>query len=538
MRIADIVELNARKAPARPAICFAETGDVVSWGRLGERTARLAQAIAALTEPGDRVAILAENSAEYIECYYGVPDAGAALTLLNYRLHPREWVWILNDASPKVLIADRKHVEMVLDLLPEIPSIRTVITIGEPLASTLGYEDLLRGARAERPGVPAGDRPGSLGERPAWIVYTSGTTGKPKGAMLSHRNIFTAVVQSVIHYGPSPEERFLNAMPLCHIAGYLVIVNQFRGGTVYLQAGWDPERWMQVVDEHGVTSGGSAPAMINMVLQHPKISAYKLDSLTSVGYGAAIMPVEVLRAMIDRFGPVVYAGFGMTELAGNVLTLDKTTHVRAARGEEHLLAATGSTMCMSDAQVWDDNGAECPSGEVGEIVVKGDQTTMGYLGNEEATAAAYQGGWFHTGDLARRDDEGFFTIVDRKKDMIITGGENVYSTEVENAIYAHPAVAEVAVVGLPDDRWGEAVTAVVVLRPAASATEEEIVAACRASLAGFKRPRQVYFADDLPRTVSGKVLKRELRERYRDRAPAPGRAGHDGAGAGGLRGAR
>ena len=226
------------------------------------------------------------------------------------------------------------------------------------------------------------------------------------------------------------------------------------------------------------------------------------------------MPVEVLKAAINRFGPVVWSGFGMTELGGNVLMHPKSAHVRAVNGEEHLLAACGVPMALAVAQVVDEAMNELPAGEVGEIIIKGEQLLQGYWNRPEATEEAFRGGWFHTGDMSYRDEEGNFYIVDRKKDMIITGGENVYSREVEDVIYGHPAVSEAAVIGLPDQTWGERVTAVVSLREGASATDKEIVALCRDRLAGFKTPKQVLFVDELPKNVSGKILKRELRDRF------------------------
>jgi long-chain acyl-CoA synthetase len=204
----------------------------------------------------------------------------------------------------------------------------------------------------------------------------------------------------------------------------------------------------------------------------------------------------------------------MTELGGNVLTFPKSAHERAINGEEHLLASCGTPMCLADVKVVDDDMTECPPGVVGEIVIRGEQVLKGYFRNDEGTAKAFEGGWFHTGDMARRDEEGFFYIVDRMKDMIITGGENVYSREVEEVLYLHPSVSEAAVVGLPDPVWGENVTAVVVLRPDTTATEAEIIATARDRLAGFKKPKRVIFVDELPKTVSGKIIKRELRDRY------------------------
>ena len=338
--------------------------------------------------------------------------------------------------------------------------------------------------------------------------------------MLTHRNLTVAMLESVIEYEPQPDERNLVAFPLCHVAGYAVPVTHIRGGRIVLTPMFEPELWMQLVDEHGITGTAMAPTMLNMVLQHPKIDDYSLASLRSIGYGAAAMPVEVLRSAIERFGPIVYSGFGMTELGGNVLTFPKSAHERAVKGDEYLLASCGTPMCLADVKVVDEDFVECPPGVVGEIVIRGEQVLKGYFRNEEGTAKAFHDGWFRTGDMARRDEEGFFYIVDRMKDMIITGGENVYSREVEEVLYTHPAVSEAAVVGLPDPKWGENVTAVIVLREGATATEAEIIATARDRLAGFKKPKRVIFLDELPKTVSGKIIKRELRDRFAGDPPS------------------
>jgi acyl-CoA synthetase (AMP-forming)/AMP-acid ligase II len=507
MLLSDIVRLNGRKTPSRTAIV---TGDrTVTFGELRDSSWRVANAMLELAAPGDRVGILAENIPEFVECYYGVPAAGMALTFLNYRLHPKEWAWILNNADARVLIVQQKYLEHIEPLLGEIGNVEHVVVIGDGEPDRFPrYADVVGAASADEPPRDVDE------DSTAWLLYTSGTTGFPKGAMLTHRNLTVALLESVIEYEPQPDERNLVAFPLCHVAGYTVPVTHMRGGRIVLTPMFEPELWMQLVDEHGITGTALAPTMLNMVLQHPKLHDYRLDTLRGIGYGAAAMPVEVLRAAIKRFGPIVYSGFGMTELGGNVLTFPKSAHERAINGEEHLLASCGTPMCLADVKVVDDDMNECPPEVVGEIVIRGEQVLKGYFRNDEGTAKAFEGGWFHTGDMARRDEEGFFYIVDRMKDMIITGGENVYSREVEEVLYMHPSVSEAAVVGLPDPVWGENVTAVVVLRPDTTATEAEIIATARDRLAGYKKPKRVIFVDELPKTVSGKIIKRELRDRY------------------------
>jgi len=503
--LGDIINLNGRKTPDKIAIIADER--TVTFGELRDRMHKVSNAMLELGEPGDRVAILAENLPQYVEMYYGVPAAGMALTFLNYRLHPKEWAWIIANAGAKVLVVQGKFLDELRPYLVESSSVEHIVVIGDTAGENeVLYADLVGAASLEPHGLTIDE------DSTAWLLYTSGTTGFPKGAMLTHRNLIVAALNSVIEYEPQPDERNLVAFPLCHVSGYTVPVTHFRGGRIVLTPMFEPELWMQMVDKHQITGTSMAPTMLNFILQHPKLNDYDLGSLTGIGYGAAAMPVEILRAAINRFGPIVYSGFGMTELGGNVLTFPKHAHARAIMGEEHLLASCGTPMVLADVKVVDHDMNECPPGVVGEMVICGEQVLKGYFRNEEGTTKAFDDGWFHTGDMARRDEEGFFYIVDRMKDMIISGGENVYSREVEEVLYLHPSVSESAVVGIPDEKWGELVVAIVVLKDGATATEQEIIAISRDNLAGFKTPRRVVFLDELPKTVSGKIIKRELRD--------------------------
>ncbi len=507
MLLGDIIGLNAGKSPDRPALIDGDRE--LTYGQLHENVTRLANALLGIAAPGDRVAILAQNVAEYVECYYGVPAAGMALTFLNYRLHPKEWAWILGNSEARVLIVERSFLDQIRPELAGVPSIEHLVVIGGGAEDgVMPYEELVATGATTRPPVEVDD------DDTAWLIYTSGTTGFPKGAMLTHRGLVAAVVESAIEYQPQPDERNLLAFPLCHVAGYTVPLMHLRGGLVVLMKAYEPELFMQLVQRHAITASALAPTMLNFLLQHPRIDDYDLSTLRNIGYGAAAMPVEVLKAAIERFGPIVYSGFGMTELGGNVLVHSKEAHIRAINGEEHLLAACGTPMCLANVKVVDDAMHECPPGVVGEIVIQAEQVLKGYWRNDDGTKAAFDGGWFKTGDMARRDEEGFFYIVDRKKDMILTGGENVYSREVEEVIYTHAAVSEAAVIGLPDPTWGESVTAVVVLREGMSVSDADIIAVCRDRLAGYKKPKRVEFIDELPKNVSGKILKRELRDRF------------------------
>jgi acyl-CoA synthetase (AMP-forming)/AMP-acid ligase II len=504
VELRDIVRLQAQKQPDDPALVYRD--EVLTYGQLLDRLDRLALALAGLAEPGDRVAILSENRPEFVECYYGVPAAGMGLTFLNYRLHPREMISIVGDAGATVVITEAEHLDTSRRIRAEIPAVRHVVVAGGGHGpDELAYDRLLEGA-------PAGEPPPAGEDALAWLIYTSGTTGTPKGAMLSHRNLVTAALNSAVAWDHEPGTVNLFPWPLCHVAGYGILVSHLLGDPVVLMRAYDPAEFLSLVDRHGATRTSMAPTMLNLLLDHPALEHHSLSTLRTIGYGAAAMPAEVLRRAMARLPAVSFmTGFGMTELGGNVMLLSEDDHRRALAEEESLLTSVGRQMPLATVRVVDDDGRDVPVGEVGELVVQGEQVTMGYWGNEEATAEAFSGGWFRSGDLARWDAGGNLYIVDRKKDMIITGGENVYSREVEEVLYQHPAVAEAAVVGVPDERWGENVVAVIQRREGAEVDGDELIAHCREHLAGYKKPKRVVFVDELPRNTAGKILKRSLR---------------------------
>jgi acyl-CoA synthetase (AMP-forming)/AMP-acid ligase II len=507
MRISDVLAYAAHRAPEVTALRFEDRA--WTYRELHADVCRLAHGLRDVAGPGDRVAVLTENNPEYVLAYYGVPLAGMALVFVNYRLAPREVVDVLADSRPTVLVTERKFLETARAAAAAVESITTVVCVdGEPPGTT-AFAELLAGQPATEPDPPAEDAP-------AWLIYTSGTTGRAKGAVLTHRNVVAGVVNTAVSWGYGDQvwpAVSLCPWPLCHIAGYGVVVAHLHADTVVLLRRYDPEVFLSVVQEHRVTSTTAAPTMLAMLLRHPTFDAYDTSSITRIGYGSAPMPVATLRAAMRRFPNARFqTGFGMTELAGNVLVHSADDHVAAAAGRTELLASVGKPMMLSAVRVVDEDGADVAPGVVGELVVRGDQVCAGYWERPDATEEALRGGWFHSGDLATIDAEGYFHIVDRKKDMILTGGENVYSREVEDVLHEHPDVVAAAVVGAPDEVWGEQVVAV--LEPVAGRhpDEAEIRAFCRERLAGYKCPRRVLVVDELPRNTVGKVLKRVLRE--------------------------
>ena len=516
MLLPDIIAYSARKYPDDVALYFEDT--VVTFSELLGRLRRLANGLLTISSPGDRVAVLSENRAEYIDLYYGVPAAKMGLTFLNYRLNPKELVKILNDSGAAVLVTEGKYLDTVATILPDAPGVGTVLVMGgggPDRTPYVDYGDFVAAFPATEPDVDV------VEDDLAWLIYTSGTTGMPKGAMLSHRNLLMSTLNAAVSATGDRDEVTLFPWPLCHVAGYVFPICHLLGTPVVLMRAYEPESLFAHIERYHVTNASMAPTMMNMLLDHPKIGDYDLSSVKRLGYGAAPMPVEVLRRSMERFPGAGFAtGFGMTELSGNVFSLPDEAHQEALRGDASVLQSVGRQMALACVRIVDDAMNDVAVGEVGELVVLGDQVTMGYWGNPEATQDAFAGGWFHSGDLAKWDAAGNCYIVDRKKDMIITGGENVYSREVEEVLYKHPAVAEAAIIGLPDVNWGENVVAVIQPRAGQETTEAELIAFCKDNLASYKKPKRVVFVDELPRNAAGKILKRELRDQLRAETPA------------------
>lgn len=480
MLLHDLLADAARVAPETPAVITADGS--VTFAELVARVDARAAEIAASSEPGARVAVLAENCIGYVELYYAVPHAGRVLVPLNHRLHPEEWRATLARAGVTLAYVDAAHAGRAGEFGPTSGvEIRSLDTPADPAATT----------RASTPPRSPDDV--------AWLIGTSGTTGTPKLAMLSDANLIAAVDATLPARPVGPTDVLATPFPLCHVAGYNVFVLHRRARPIVLQRSFDPVGLTELVRDHGVTMLSLAPTMIAMLLDHPDVDDGDLASIHALGYGASPIPGPVLERVIERWNWDCSQGFGMTELGGNALFLGPDDHRRAAAGDARLLVAAGRPS----------PGVEVRLGTDDELLVRAPQVMLGYWDDPGATAAAITDGWLHTGDVARIDDDGLVSIVDRRKDVIVSGGENVASREVEEVLHAHPAVADVAVIGRPDPRWGERVCAVVVTRTAVEPAA--LIAHCRAHLAGFKTPKSIEFVDELPRNASGKVLKHRLR---------------------------
>jgi long-chain acyl-CoA synthetase len=488
-----------------------------TYAEVMDRTPRAAAVLRGLgLERGDRVAVLALNSDTYLELFFAVAWAGLVLVPLNTRWAVAENVYALADAQCEVLLVDDAFVGQVAALQAGHP-LRHVLHFGELVtpAGMPAYEALLAAAR------PMEDRCGS-GDDLCGIYYTGGTTGAAKGVMLSHTNMIAASINWIATLHFDEDTRYLHSAGLFHLAGASpALALTMTGGTHVFLPKFDPVLAMAAIEEHRVNYCLFVPTMVNMLLNHPAFSGYDLSSVHYCEYGASPMPDAVLAQAIEKLPTWVFIqGYGTTETAALNLSLPWKYHFDGPHGAARRRAA-GRAAYGVDIRIVDEAGREVPRGTPGEIAVGGAPVMLGYWNKPEATAAVLKNGWLHTGDGAYMDDDGFVYIVDRLKDMIISGGENVYSKEVENAVHQHPAVMECAVIGIPDERWGEKVHAVVVCKAGMTVSEAELIAHCHTLIAGYKCPRSVELRDSLPLSGAGKLMKGALREPYwkgRDRA--------------------
>ncbi|MFC4766656.1 fatty acid--CoA ligase [Effusibacillus consociatus] len=489
-------------------------GDVrLTYGEFGDRVKRLAGKLQEMgVEKGDRIGLLMLNSFRYLEVFYASFMLGAIAVPLNIRLAGPEIAFILNDSGTKVLFFHREFIPVVYQLRQDLPGIQHYVLAEDvPIAeaSAIFYEDLML-----EPVAP--QEAELMDEDTATIMYTGGTTGLPKGVMLTHKNLAVNAYQVALATGYSREDVYLHAAPMFHAAdGASTFAITMVGGTHSHVRAFEPKLVLETIQREQVTSMLLVPTMINMLVNHPEVTNYNLSSFKRLLYGASPIPAEVLKKAISILGCQFFQAYGMTEAAPCLTFLRPEHHI--VDGDEKAtrrLQSCGQPLFNVDLKIADPDGNEVPYGTVGEVVARGPNIMKGYWNRPEETAAVLRDGWYWSGDMAVMDEDRFVYIVDRKKDMIITGGENVYSVEVENVIYQHPAVLEAAVIGVPDETWGEAVKAIVVPKSGQELTAEDLIAHCRSQLANYKVPKSVDFADALPKSGAGKILKRTLRDQY------------------------
>ena len=512
MRFHDLIEFHGRDQP--DAIALRDGERSVSYGELLAESRAVADAlVSAGLGPGDRYGVLAGNCLEYFSCYLGAAMANVVTVPLNPRLAPAEWEYIVNDAACRLIVARNELIEPFLTVRERLPGVDTCVAIGDMPAGWTSWSGWLADA-PERPGNVA-----SIESSAATVqMYTSGTTGRPKGAILTHGSLTAAMVQNLAPLTEGAKGCTHVVAPLAHVGSALAgMQNLFAGGSVYVQEHFDFEEVARILDEEGVNRTMLVPAMIQALLvMVPGIEDREYADLDQIGYGASPIAAATLRKAMDAFGCEFVQGFGQTESSGGVTLLTRADHRRALDGHEHLLQSAGRACFGTDVRVVDPDGNDCAVGEVGHIIARGPQLMAGYWNLPEATAEALRDGWLYLGDAGTFDDEGYLYVKDRIKDMVVSGGENVYPAEVEQVLFEHPDVADAAVIGVPDEKWGEAVKAFVVLVDGAEVTEEELIDFCRSKIAGFKVPKSIDWHDVLPRNASMKVLRTELRAPYWD----------------------
>ena len=492
-----------------------------TYGQFGERVNRWANAMRALgVQKEDRVAMLSQNCHRVLEAFFGTPLLGSILMPLNFRLLPDDFEYILNHGGASVVIVEEGLTDLIDQIRPKLKTVKHFIVASDhpqpPTSEWNDYETLLAEASAELPPHVEIDE-----NETSALLYTSGTTGRPKGVMLTHRNLYINAINSICEFGVHERDVYLHTLAQFHCNGWGVgYAVTGMGGTHVIVKKFEPASFFDLVAKEKVTFACMPPTMINMALNH-SIDAAMLERLPRgmrVGTAGSAPPLATIQGAQEKFGWRVIQIYGLTETAP-FMTVSKVKPTMDDLPEDQKLrvqAKTGYPMIGVDIRVIDDEGRDVKpdSGEVGEVITRANVVMKGYWRQPEATDAVIVDGWFHTGDMATADSEGFIEVCDRKKDLIISGGENISSIEVEGLLYKHAAVLEAAVVAAPDERWGEVPYAIVVLKPGAAASEPELIDFCRERLAHYKCPKRVDFIEALPRTATGKIQKNLLREKY------------------------
>ena len=469
-------------------------------------------------EAGDRIAILEPNSHEFLETYYACAGIGAILNPLNYRLSAEEISFILRDSGSTWLLAGSGFASVVEDVLQKEHPLKGLVWIGDAPSirtnmDTFEYEKLLRSFQGVFRPVPVDEN------QVAHLYYTSGTTGRPKGVMLTHKNVCTHALGAIAELQITDRDVWAHVAAMFHLAdAWATFAVTWVGGRHVMVPQFDVENVLDTIQKERITLSNLIPTMLNLMSKHPRVTDYDYSSLRVILSGGAPIAPEVVRKTMQTFGCDYIQTYGMTETSPYLTLSILKHHLLDLPHDEQFTfkAKTGRPFIGVDLKVMgnDGNAVNHDDKQVGEIWVKGDTVTPGYWNLPDETNRAFEDGWLKTGDLAVIDSEGYVNIVDRKKDMIVTGGENVYSTEVENVLYMHPVILEAAVFGIPDETWGESITAAVALKPGQTATEEEIISFCKKHIAKYKSPKSVVFVPEIPKSGSGKIYKKALRDRY------------------------
>jgi acyl-CoA synthetase (AMP-forming)/AMP-acid ligase II len=510
--LGQIIERNATLYPDRLALMYRDRR--YTQREYALRVKKLASGLYAHgLRRHDRVCILAMNCGEYLETYGAAEWSGYVVNTVNWRLAPPEIAYVVKDAAPRILVFEDQYSELIAGLRVQFDAVEKYICIGTPPEWAEAFESVVESGVEAGPPIRAGE------DDLLCIIYTSGTTGRPKGVVHTHRSYaaLAEILSSELQLGG--DGRLLAIAPLFHIgARSLASGQQWRGGSVVLQRGFDAEEVIRTIERERITAIHLVPTMVQAILDAPNFGNHDLSSLRMLMYAAAPMPVPLLTRAIEAFGPILVNGYGQTEINLPTLLHNHQHQLNGRPQDLKRLASVGQPHPRSEIRVLGDDGRDCVPGRIGEVLARSETAMAGYWNNSTATLETIRDGWVHTGDMGYLDEEGYLFLVDRKKDMIISGGENIYSREVEEAVASHPAVKQVAVIGVPDSYWGEVVKAVVVLRDDSRADSAEIVEHCKTLIASYKCPKSVEFVAALPLLPTGKVSKVALRERF---APPP-----------------
>lgn len=502
MDIGSYLSVNARNFGEKWAISF--EGKDYNYSQFNSEVNKFAHGLLSLkVKKGEKVSLMMKNSDYFVFAYFALAKVGAVVVPINFRLTTVEVEYILEQSETSIIICDEEFDEMI-EAAANKTAIRTIITVGNPkIASHISYQEL-RTENQEEPDVEV------LETDDLEILYTSGTTGRPKGALFDHKRIFNVGLTMIIGMGINQHDHFLHIAPLFHSAqlNLFLVSGVILGASHVIHRDFHPVETLKAIEKYKITHFFGVPVMYNFMLQVPNVRDYDLSSIQRCGYGAAPMPPELVKKSMQLFQTDRFFNLcGLTEAGPGGILLDPEGH------KKHI-GKGGKAFFTTEARVVDETGEDVKQNCVGEFVLRGETIMKEYYHKPEETKKALKDGWLYTGDLAVIDEYGYITLVDRKKDMIISGGENVYSIEVEEVMYEHPQVLDAAIIGLPDELWGEAVTAIVVPKAGENIDEDEFRRFCRKKLAGYKVPRQIFIEQELPRNASGKILKYQLRKKY------------------------
>jgi long-chain acyl-CoA synthetase len=477
-----------------------------------DRSFRFSNALLDLgLEKGDRVAVLLANSHQGVESFCGLMSAGLVRVPMNARNSAREHLYILDNSEAKAVLVGEEYLDLIQPVLPEASLVKWKIGVtGSPPASLLSYEALIAKASPQEPDIGLKDVDVHR------LSYTSGTTGRPKGVVQDNRAAMMSLYNVLID-GLNIQEGDVVALtsPITHASGSMILPHFIRGAKVVVLPGFDAKTLLQTIEKERVSTLYLVPTTIVMLLNEPDLKKYDLGSLKTIRYGASPIAPEVLKKAIAAFGNVFIQGYGLTEGSMPLTLLTKEDHIMdGSEKKRRRLASVGREVTVAKVRIIGEDGQVLPPGEIGEIVAQSDQVMKEYWKNPEATADTLRGGWLHTRDMGYMDEDGYIFLVDRKDDMIVSGGFNVYPKEVEDVLYMYPAVLEAAVFGVPHEKWGETVKAAVSLKKGMKATEEEIIEFCKKHLAGYKKPTSVDFIEELPKNQNGKIMRKDLKEPY------------------------